>query len=409
MRRLRPAAWLMVVVLAVCWAAGSRARTLEEIRRRLRAEAGVEVEGRKGDIPLVGVTVLPGDTHRRLAVELSGMPEAERILRSVAPSLKPGATIHVPRALLAPALADPRTEVLRLGPDTPTLWRLVTTRLRTRGMGVAVTVRNLQRLNGIVDPRRLRRGERILVPADLVRDPGGQGPPSLKISRVYRVRAVKGLERRARPEDFPAHLRRRLGRAGLWRRQLGRREPDLVVLHTTEHRGAPFGNVARYIRRKRLANYLIGPDGTVYEIVPDRFRSFGCGPSLWEGRYQVDLNAINVEIYADTAPGSGGPGIRQVQYRALRALLARLRARYPVLHEGRVVTHRMVAVNYRTGMRSRKGDPYVFEWGRAGLPDNSRALDQDVLLGRARLCTDPRYADRITEGQEAAARLQETL
>jgi len=408
-RRLRPAAWLVVAALAVCWAADSRARTLEEIRRRLRAEAGVGVEGRRGDIPLVSVTVLPGDTHRRLAMELSGMPEAERILRSVAPALRPGGTIHVPRALLAPPLADPRTEVLRLDRDTPTLWRLVTTRLHTRGMGVAVTVRNLQRLNGIVDPRRLRRGERILVPADLVRTVGKPGQMALRISQAYRVRTVRGLERRVRAEDFPAHLRRRLRRMGLWHRQLGPRRPDLVVVHTTEHRGAPFANVARYISRKRLANYLVGPDGTVYEIVPDRFRSFGCGPSLWEGRYQVDFNAINVEIYADTAPGSGGRGIREVQYRALRALLARLRARYPVLHEGRVVTHRMVAVNYRTGMRSRKGDPYVFDWRRAGLPDNSRALDQDVLLGRARLCTDPRYADRVTEGQEAAARLHETL
>ncbi len=40
----------------------------------------------------------------------------------------------------------------------------------------------------------------------------------------------------------------------------------------------------------------------------------------------------------------------------------------------------------KTGQR-RRGTRY---WAAAGLPDNSLAIDQDVLLGRAKLCTDQR-------------------
>jgi len=401
--------WVAAAVLACLAAAAvAGAESLEAIRQRLRAEAGVcATPSTSADLPMVGLTVLPGDTHARLALDLTGQAETAGVLKKVAPRLVPGTRVFVPRALLSPLLADPRLEPLRLGPDTPTLWRLVRRRVDTTEGGPAVAVRNLQRLNGITDPRRLPRGARILVPRSLLRGRAEEPAPPLRLSRRYRVRNLSGLERTPEPDDFPAAIRRRLrGRA--WRRQLKPRKPDLVVIHTTEHRGAPFPNVASYIRRKRLTNYLVGPDGTVYEIVPDRYRAFGCGQSLWEGRYEVDFNAINVEVYADTSPDRrGGGGIRSAQYEALRALLGFLRGRYPGLHEGRVVTHRMVAVSYATGLRSRKGDPYVFDWARAGLPDNSQVIDQDVLVGRAKPCTDPRYADRMTEGQAAAARMGE--
>ena len=77
----------------------------------------------------------------------------------------------------------------------------------------------------------------------------------------------------------------------------------------------------------------------------------------------------------------------------------------PRIHPGRVVTHRMVAASYVYSTRSRKGDPYEFDWARAGLPDNSSHVDQDVLLCRVNLCRDRRWADRVTEGQTQAARL----
>jgi len=402
----------LLVGLAVVAAAPAGAQDssshLDEIRRRLRDEAGVcEVPVRDVDLPMVALTVLPGDTHARLALDLTGSRDAEAVLRKIEPELRPGAKVYVPRTLLLPGLADSRLEPIALGGPYPTLWRLAQEATDHRQTGVPAAVRNLQRLNAVTDPGRLHRGARILVPRSLLAGAGAAPAPALRLSDEYRVTDLAGLERRLAAADLPDSLRRTLRRQGRWERQLQPREVDLVVVHTTEHRGAPFDNVARFLQRKRLANYLVGSDGTVYEVVPEAQRAFGCGQSLWEGRYAVDYEAINVEVFADTA--SGGPGIAQAQYDGLKALLAQIRSRRPAIHEGRIVTHRMVAVSYSYGTRSRKGDPYEFDWAKAGLPDNSQAIDQDVLLGRTKLCTDERYTDRVTPGQTAAARLLHNL
>ena len=405
---------LHLVVLCLVLAAGSAgaadtAERLQQIRDRLRQQAGApQVPGGDADLPLVSVTVLPGDSHRRLAVELAGTREAEALLRRIEPKLATGQRIFVPRALLRPQLSDLRSEPLSLDAEHRTLWSLVQGRTGTRPAGTAVTVRNVQRLNHIVDPSRLHKGATVLVPRGLLERPAAGGP-ALVVDRRYRVQKTRGLARRPAADEFPATLRRQLERRGVWQAQLEPRVVDLVVVHTTEHRGAPLDNVARYMNRNRLANYLVGRDGAVYELVPEVHRAFGCGESLWEGRYEVDHEAINVELLADTAPGEHQGDIPAAQYAGLSRLLNDIRARYPQIHPGRIVTHRMVAFSYTYGTRSRKGDPYVFDWAAGGLPDNSVIIDQDVLLGRAKLCTDQRYSDRVTEGQTAAARFQNTL
>ncbi len=417
MTRLPTCARVPLGALALCLgltlpgrAADVASRRIEEIRQRLRAEAGMcETGDPEATLPMVSITVLPGDSHRRLALELTGAEDAAAVLRSIEPSLTPGQPLFLPRALLMPQLSDPRRETLRLGDAYPTLWAMAKGALRAGPGGVPAAARTLQRINGIADPTRLGRGAPIEVPRGLLAEVPARAPAPLQIRRTYRVTDLKGLDRQVRPGDLPRVVRSRLQAAGTLAAQLGERPVDLVVIHTTEHRGAPFRNVARYLQRKRLANYLIGPDGGVYEVVPEGRRSHGCGQSLWEGHYEVDHGAINVEIFADTAPGEHRRGIAAAQYRALRALLDDLQARRPEIHPGRVVTHRMVAVSYSYGTRSRKGDPYEFDWASAGLPDNSQAIDQDVLLGRTSTCTDRRYADRVTDGQAAAQRMLHNL
>jgi N-acetyl-anhydromuramyl-L-alanine amidase AmpD len=358
---------------------------------------------------MVPMTVLPGDTHARLALDLTGNRASERVLRKIEPDLRPGALVYVPRALLSTRLADTRSEQVALAGADATLWSLTKNRTLRSETSLAATVRNLQRLNGIADPTKLKLGARVRIPRALLSQPRVDGSPALRIGGGYQVTNLKGLDRHAEERDFAAASRPDLRRQGLWDLQLGEREVDLVVVHTTEHRGAPFSNVARYLQRNRLTNYVIDRDGGVHEVVPEAWRSFGSGQSLWEGRYEVDLNAINVELFANTGEGRYRDGITSAQYEGLRRLIAHIRARRPAIHDGRVVTHRMVAMSYKYGTRARKGDPYEFDWSRAGLPDNSQLLDQDVLLGRAKPCTDERYLDRITEGQTAAARMLHAL
>lgn len=428
---------------------------LNDVRQRLRAEAGVsEPAAGNADLPMVPILILRGDTHARLAAELTGNEDAERVFRKIDQKLYPGTRIFVPRQLLAPRIADPRLEPVTLSESYPTLWSLA--KAATSQGPVAVTVRNLQRLNAIPDPAALPKLAKLLVPrsllpveppvveadpeaiaerpaeataekvavrsakkttetgdARLAKKPSTEKKPTpvakakpLKIGADYRVTRLSGLQRRLRPEELPHETQSSLRKKGVWNRQLSRPDVDLVVIHTTEHGEASSESVGSYIQRKRLANYYIGPRGEVYEVVPEAYRAFGCGQSLWEGRYAVDHEAINVEIYANTSPEGARQPITDAQYQGLRSLLGHIRSRRPAIHEGRVVTHRMVALNYALGIRSRKGDPFEFNWAKAGLPDNSRVIDQDVLVGRAKLCTDERYVDRVTPGQTAAARLQ---
>lgn len=227
----------------------------------------------------------------------------------------------------------------------------------------------------------------------------------LAIHADFRVTDVRGLERKH--GTVSPRLREAVSGKQFRECFASRGEINLVVIHTTEHLGSTFENTAEYIRRERLANYLIASDGGVYEIVPEKYRAYGCGDSVWEGHYTVDLEAINIEIYANTAPGEHHSRISKDQYKGLKALLIDIRARRHAIDRSRIVTHRMVALNYKTEMRSRKGDPYEFDWKKAGLSDNSQILDPDVLRGRAKLCTDERYIDRVTFGQIAAARMMQ--
>lgn len=427
---------LGVVLLAVCGAEGAGAASagkgrLAAIRGRLRAEA----RSREPSPASRAFTVLPGDTYARLAEDLTGTRDTEVALRKIGASLKPGATIELPEAMLLPGLADTRHDPLVFGRPFPTMWSVARQTTARTPAEVGRMARNLQRLNAILYPERLTEGTKILVPRSLLA-PAGEAPaeesqpppepvpaaaperpradprflaerPTLEIRREFRTADLRGLERTA--ARVPQRLRRPLSEKEAEQCLTGRGEVSLVVVHTTEHQGGTFENTASYIQRKRLANYLIGPDGAVYEIVPEEYRAYGCGDSLWEGRYGVDLEAINVEVFANTAPGERKDGITGAQYEGLRALVADIRARRAAITEQRVVTHRMVALSYKFGFRSRKGDPYEFDWARAGLPDNSTILDPDVLAGRATLCTDDRYSDRITPGQTEAARLSKRL
>lgn len=429
--------WILAVgvgLLALGTVGGAHAASpskgrLSAIRGRLQAEARAQKE----TLERLAFTVLPGDTYGRLAEDLTGTRDTEKALRRLGATLSPGSKIHLPEDMLLPGLGDAVREPLIFGKDYPTLWSVARQTGARTPAEVGRMARNLQRLNAILYPDRLAEGTKILVPRSLLApvcdpspSPEPAPPPSaaaseapgaesrevdakplLQIRREFRAADLRGLERGV--ARMPSRLRQMLTDRQVEQCGVGRGDVSLVVVHTTEHQGATFENTASYIQRKRLANYLIGPDGSVFEIVPEEYRAFGCGDSLWEGRYGVDLEAINVEIFANTAPGEHKDGINSAQYEGLRSLVADIRARRAAIADARVVTHRMVALSYKFGFRSRKGDPYEFDWSKAGLPDNSTIVDPDVLAGRAKLCTDDRYTDRITPGQTAAARLSKSL
>ncbi|PLX44796.1 MAG: hypothetical protein C0609_04945 [Deltaproteobacteria bacterium] len=370
----------------------------------------------------VMVTVLKGDTHATLSRDLTGSSYNKTLFRELAPKLTPGMKIPVPREILRSYLKSSSTVTFRLCDPYKTIWALVrgemepSSRVEENAMA-----HNIQRLSGISDGSRMQKGQCLTVPVMMLsgnapKDSGVKESDTLAKKRGqplifgdYRVKELEGLKRSSPANDMPAFFKEKLKKRGVWAMQTIEQRPDLVVIHSTEHGGVNFDNVASFMMRNQLTNYLIGPGGEIYEIVPEEYRAYGCGESLWRGTYEVDHEAINIELYADTLKGPKYSPINDRQYEALTILLDDIYDRYPEIHADRVVTHRMVALNYRYEMRSRKGDPYEFDWAKAGLPDNSIPLDQDMVMGRAILVDNKRYYDRVTEGQYEAARLVSSL
>jgi len=383
--------------------------SLNAIRQRLSSKKHLNKSDDDQSSAMIAFTILPKDTHRRLSLDITGTEANEAAFKKIAPVIKPGKRINIPRDMALPALADPRLESIKIGPAYQNLWTLAKLNAGNNEEGLPATVRNIQRLNGITNPTDLKTGSTIFAPRSLLDDVRPDGGFSMRIRSEYSVADLKGLDRSLKNWEVPGKLKALLIKKSNWDEQKEPRDIDMVVIHTTENGNSRFSNVARYLQRERLTNYLIDENGEIYEIVPEKYRSFGCGQSLWEGLYAVDHQAINIEIAANTAPGKNHSSITPEQYVSLNWLLSDIMARRPAISEQRIVTHSMVALNYATGWRSRKGDPYEFDWQRAGLPDNSKLIDPDVRFGRAKLCMDKRYLDRVTPGQEAAARLQRAL
>ncbi|HIH24045.1 TPA: N-acetylmuramoyl-L-alanine amidase [Candidatus Woesearchaeota archaeon] len=222
-----------------------------------------------------------------------------------------------------------------------------------------------------------------------------------------------------------------------------RRRIDMVVLHVSDsppdnHRKDPSLPPDAYhvgwILEQSNSHYAISRDGRIYPVIsPDYFcRHAGKNPlprkervklavrgeaplvpplsswSLWDGQFDVDQNAIGIEIIGKFTHRPPEPNAKQVQ--ATKVLVQYLMEKYSIPSD-RVLGHNQIAceplrVDASTGMpsfvvRGRKMDPGPqFPWERIGLADNYRILDPDILAGRAGL--QHKWLDRATTGQLSA-------
>ncbi len=143
----------------------------------------------------------------------------------------------------------------------------------------------------------------------------------------------------------------------------GGAEPDLVVLH---HTG--MASAAAALERLRdpaaavSAHYLIGADGTVWQLVPEDRRAWHAGAGAWGGVTDVNSRSIGIEL-DNPGPLAGLPPFAAPQMAVLEALLADILARWAIPPE-RVIGHSDMAPG-------RKADPGPrFDWqrlARAGL------------------------------------------
>ncbi len=131
------------------------------------------------------------------------------------------------------------------------------------------------------------------------------------------------------------------------------RRPNFIILHDTTS-----DNVDRPLRtltdpaRQVSAHYLIGRDGTLYQLVDENRRAWHAGQSYWGGL--TDLNSASIGIELDN---TGDEPYAEPQIERLIGLLKELLARHRIPPMN-ILGHGDIAIG-------RKVDPgWQFPWAR---------------------------------------------
>jgi N-acetylmuramoyl-L-alanine amidase len=104
------------------------------------------------------------------------------------------------------------------------------------------------------------------------------------------------------------------------------RRPTLVVIHHTSDRTAEEAlRVLGDRERQVSAHYLVGRDGTVWQLVDEKRRAWHAGVSRWGGSPDVNSRSIGIELDND-----GEEPFPERQVAALLALLGDLKTRYDI-------------------------------------------------------------------------------
>lgn len=160
------------------------------------------------------------------------------------------------------------------------------------------------------------------------------------------------------------------------------RRPNYVILHQTSS-----GDVGRALatltnpERKVSAHYLIGRDGTVYQLVDETARAWHAGVSYWGGT--TDLNSASIGIELDN---DGEEPFAEPQIERLLEVLRDLKERYAI-PRANFLGHGDVAPR-------RKVDPSaLFPWARL------------AAAGFGRWCVQPAAADAVIGDATVGLRL----
>jgi N-acetylmuramoyl-L-alanine amidase len=160
------------------------------------------------------------------------------------------------------------------------------------------------------------------------------------------------------------------------------RRPNVIVLHYTG--GASLENGIRDLTEPQMrvsAHYVVGRDGSLYQLVDERKRAWHAGESRWGNDTDLNSTSIGIEIDND-----GVEPYPDVQIDALLALLRDLVERHRIPQEN-VVGHADVAP-------SRKVDPgRLFPWER--LAAEGFGLWCEPVPGKLPATFDPLVALRV--------------
>ena len=132
--------------------------------------------------------------------------------------------------------------------------------------------------------------------------------------------------------------------------------PSLIILHYTEMT-SPEAALQRLCDRQAevSSHYLIGRDGTQWQLVDEAQRAWHAGAGAWLGRDDINSHSIGIELDNDGRSPFSAPLMLSLEMQ-LRRLLARWR-----LPACAVIAHSDMAP-------TRKADPGArFDWRRLAL------------------------------------------
>ena len=135
----------------------------------------------------------------------------------------------------------------------------------------------------------------------------------------------------------------------------GYRRPDCLILHYT---GMPTGEAALKAltdpAREVSSHYLVWEDGSIDQLVAERYRAWHAGKAWWKGESDLNSASIGIEIVNPGHDG-GSPPFPSPQIEATNKLARDICARWESAPE-RVLAHSDVAP-------ARKRDPgEAFPW-----------------------------------------------
>lgn len=147
------------------------------------------------------------------------------------------------------------------------------------------------------------------------------------------------------------------------------RKPDLVILHYTAQKSCETSlkTLTRSkTNRKVSAHYFICKNGTIYNMVDERYRAWQAGDSRWGN--MDDINSVSLGIEIDN---KGDEPFTKPQIHSLLILLKSIKSRYNI-SQGNFVGHADVAP-------TRRGDPGShFPWDK--LAEHGYGYQTDSIL-----------------------------
>lgn len=242
---------------------------------------------------------------------------------------------------------------------------------------------------------------------------------------IIRSESVEGESREPNVETFGTNLSDLLDYRGELDKQLQKRRIDTLIVHTTEHLAGPSSRTLENLKLNRSANYFIRPSGAIYEIVPPEQKSNGAGDSYWNGLHEINYNAINIELFANTRKGKYFLPVNDKQYAALASLVNFLNMVFSI---DVVLGHNQVAVNYAWDpalgreqkefesikekgpymFRGRRDDPgRKFEWRKSLTTNPYEIVDEGIVEGLVEM---PNITQRyMLPGQRIALEQREAI